>query len=71
MVGMQAYRLVRRAADAAPATAGRTLQQHVIGHTDGPLLVLGGPGTGKTATLVEAVAARVASRAPTPSGSWC
>ncbi|MFJ6152427.1 ATP-dependent helicase [Micromonospora profundi] len=35
-------------------------QAEVIGHTDGPMLVLGGPGTGKTSTLVEAVAARVA-----------
>ncbi|HET8684284.1 MAG TPA: ATP-dependent DNA helicase, partial [Micromonosporaceae bacterium] len=35
-------------------------QRRVVGHDDGPLLVLGGPGTGKTATLVEAVAARVA-----------
>ncbi|MFI9639453.1 ATP-dependent helicase [Micromonospora sp. NPDC051925] len=31
-----------------------------MAHTDGPMLVLGGPGTGKTGTLVEAVAARVA-----------
>ncbi len=37
------------------------LQRHVIEHTEGPLLVVGGPGTGKTTTLVEAVAARVAS----------
>ncbi|SIQ07877.1 Superfamily I DNA or RNA helicase [Micromonospora avicenniae] len=36
------------------------MQAEVIGHTDGPMLVLGGPGTGKTSTLVEAVAARVA-----------
>ncbi|ABP56180.1 ATP-dependent helicase [Salinispora tropica] len=35
-------------------------QAEVTGHTIGPMLVLGGPGTGKTATLVEAVAARVA-----------
>jgi superfamily I DNA/RNA helicase/RecB family exonuclease len=35
----------------------------VVAHTDGPLLVLGGPGTGKTTTLVEAVAARVAGGA--------
>ncbi|WP_406083196.1 ATP-dependent helicase [Micromonospora zamorensis] len=36
------------------------VQAEVVGHTDGPMLVLGGPGTGKTSTLVEAVAARVA-----------
>ncbi|WP_238424882.1 ATP-dependent helicase, partial [Micromonospora parastrephiae] len=35
------------------------VQTEVVGHTDGPMLVLGGPGTGKTSTLVEAVAARV------------
>lgn len=35
-------------------------QAEVVAHTDGPMLVLGGPGTGKTRTLVEAVAARVA-----------
>ncbi|MFG1915513.1 ATP-dependent helicase [Micromonospora sp. NPDC048898] len=35
------------------------VQAEVVGHTDGPMLVLGGPGTGKTSTLVEAVAARV------------
>ncbi|WBB66563.1 ATP-dependent DNA helicase [Micromonospora sp. WMMD812] len=36
------------------------VQAEVVGHTDGPMLVVGGPGTGKTGTLVEAVAARVA-----------
>ncbi|WP_435828381.1 ATP-dependent helicase [Micromonospora purpureochromogenes] len=36
------------------------LQAEIVGHTDGPMLVVGGPGTGKTSTLVEAVAARVA-----------
>lgn len=35
-------------------------QREVVDHTRGPLLVLAGPGTGKTTTLVEAVAARVA-----------
>ncbi|MFE2477216.1 UvrD-helicase domain-containing protein [Streptomyces sp. NPDC059389] len=34
-------------------------QQAVVDHTGGPLLVLAGPGTGKTTTLVEAAAARV------------
>ncbi|MER7458508.1 ATP-dependent DNA helicase [Micromonospora sp. NPDC126480] len=65
---MQAYRLVRRPADVADRRAGGLVgervddprQAEVVGHTDGPMLVLGGPGTGKTATLVEAVAARVA-----------
>ena len=32
----------------------------MVAHTAGPMLVVGGPGTGKTSTLVEAVAARVA-----------
>ncbi|KOU20863.1 helicase UvrD [Streptomyces sp. WM6349] len=34
-------------------------QRAVVDHPGGPLLVLAGPGTGKTTTLVEAVAARV------------
>jgi superfamily I DNA/RNA helicase/RecB family exonuclease len=34
-------------------------QQSVVDHSGGPLLVLAGPGTGKTTTLVEAVVARV------------
>lgn len=33
-------------------------QQAVVSHRGGPLLVLAGPGTGKTATIAEAVAAR-------------
>ncbi|MFY1634045.1 ATP-dependent helicase [Solwaraspora sp. WMMB335] len=57
---MQAYRLVRRPAQAEPAWSPDPAQQAVVAHTDGPLLVVGGPGTGKTSTLVEAVAARVA-----------
>lgn len=38
-------------------------QRAVVDHAGGPLLVLAGPGTGKTTTLVEAVAARVAKGA--------
>ncbi|MGY4720333.1 ATP-dependent helicase [Naumannella huperziae] len=34
-------------------------QRRVVEHATGPLLVLAGPGTGKTTTLVESVAARV------------
>lgn len=34
-------------------------QRAVVDHAGGPLLVLAGPGTGKTTTLVESVAARV------------
>jgi superfamily I DNA/RNA helicase/RecB family exonuclease len=33
----------------------------VVDHGEGPLLVLAGPGTGKTTTLVEAVASRIAA----------
>ncbi|MCZ9339262.1 UvrD-helicase domain-containing protein, partial [Streptomyces sp. TRM76130] len=35
-------------------------QRAVVDHRTGPLLVLAGPGTGKTTTLVESVAARIA-----------
>jgi superfamily I DNA/RNA helicase/RecB family exonuclease len=55
-----AYRLVRRPAAPADALRDDPLQRYVVDHTDGPLLVVGGPGTGKTTVLVEAVAARIA-----------
>jgi superfamily I DNA/RNA helicase/RecB family exonuclease len=55
-----AYRLVRRAAAPAGTLRADPLQRYVVEHTDGPLLVVGGPGTGKTSVLVEAVAARIA-----------
>ena len=56
------YRLVRRAA--APTAPERTWDptaERVIAHDHGPLLVLGGPGTGKTSCLVDCVRARVAA----------
>jgi superfamily I DNA/RNA helicase/RecB family exonuclease len=39
-------------------------QRAVIEHTAGPLRLLGGPGTGKTTALVEAVVARIESGVP-------
>ncbi|MFJ4769160.1 UvrD-helicase domain-containing protein [Streptomyces uncialis] len=55
-----AYRLVRT--PPAPVDPPRldAGQRAVVDHGRGPLLVLAGPGTGKTTTLVETVAARVA-----------
>ncbi len=53
------YRLVQPAS--APARPPRLdpTQRAVVDHPGGPLLVLAGPGTGKTTTIVEAVAARI------------
>jgi superfamily I DNA/RNA helicase/RecB family exonuclease len=53
------YSLIRRPpAPAAPPVLDRS-QRAVVDHGDGPLLVLAGPGTGKTTTLVEAVVDRI------------
>ena len=41
-------------------------QQLVVDHKGGPLLVLAGPGTGKTTTIVEAVAERIDRRGIDP-----
>jgi superfamily I DNA/RNA helicase/RecB family exonuclease len=64
-----AYRLVRR----LPAGAGAAdkprldqAQQQVVDHAGGPLLVLAGPGTGKTTTIVAAVADRIENRGISP-----
>src|ERR1700760_191479 len=61
------YRLVRR-----PAATGARLQlddaqRRVVEHSGGPLLVLAGPGPGKTATIVETVAHRIETRHVDPS----
>ncbi|WP_179817393.1 ATP-dependent helicase [Allostreptomyces psammosilenae] len=53
------YRLVRTPAAAPAPPVLDASQRAVAEHTGGPLLVLAGPGTGKTTTLVEAVARRV------------
>ncbi|MFH7594923.1 ATP-dependent DNA helicase [Streptomyces racemochromogenes] len=54
-----AYRLVRTGPRQVAPPVLDAAQQAVVDHTGGPLLVLAGPGTGKTTTLVEAAAARV------------
>src|ERR1700753_695267 len=62
---MNGYRLVRRGL-VLPPPAPPVLdeaQQRVVDHKGGPLLVLAGPGTGKTTTIVSAVAERLARRA--------
>ena len=41
-------------------------QQAVVDHPGGPLLVLAGPGTGKTTTLIETVVDRIDNRGLTP-----
>ena len=61
------YRLV---APAPPVSHHRGLdddQQRVVDHPGGPLLVLAGPGTGKTTTLVEAIVDRIERRGADPS----
>lgn len=55
-----AYRLVRTPPAAPGPPRLDAAQRAVVDHGPGPLLVLAGPGTGKTTTLVESVAARIA-----------
>jgi superfamily I DNA/RNA helicase/RecB family exonuclease len=61
------YRLVRRAgpARARPPRLDER-QRQVVEHAGGPLLVLAGPGTGKTTTIVEAVVDRIERRGVDP-----
>ncbi len=54
-----AYVPVPPPAERAPAPALDPHQQAVVDHPGGPLLVLAGPGTGKTTTLVETVVDRI------------
>jgi len=54
-----AYRLVRPAARPVEVPVLDEAQRAAVEHRGGPLLVLAGPGTGKTTTVVEAVAARI------------
>jgi len=62
---MTIYRLESpRAAAAVPDLDAE--QRRVVEHPGGPLLVLAGPGTGKTTTLVEAVVDRIERRGARP-----
>src|SRR5687767_2657589 len=53
------YRLVASETPRHAAPRLAPTQQAVVDHPGGPLLGLAGPGTGKTTTIVEAVAARI------------
>lgn len=55
-----AYRLARTPPARPDPLRLDAAQRAVVDHRAGPLLVLAGPGTGKTTTLVESVAARIA-----------
>jgi superfamily I DNA/RNA helicase/RecB family exonuclease len=56
-----AYHLVRPDRTLEPVRLDDD-QRRVVDHPAGPLLVLAGPGTGKTTTLVEAIAERIEAR---------
>ncbi|MBK5217498.1 MAG: UvrD-helicase domain-containing protein, partial [Propionibacteriales bacterium] len=60
------YVFDRSAAEPAEAPRLDPSQQAVVDHAGGPLLVLAGPGTGKTTTLVEAVVDRIDNRGVRP-----
>ncbi|HEX5562938.1 MAG TPA: ATP-dependent DNA helicase [Nocardioidaceae bacterium] len=63
---MTTYRLAyAQPAPVAPPVLDE-FQQSVVDHPGGPLLVLAGPGTGKTTTLVEAVVDRIERRGASP-----
>ena len=60
------YRLVRTSASAISRPILDEYQQEVVDHAGGPLLVLAGPGTGKTTTMVEAIAELIERRGVHP-----
>ena len=60
------YRLTRGAEKLPTRPVLDASQRAVVDHPAGPLLVLAGPGTGKTTTLVECVVDRIERRGDTP-----
>lgn len=63
---MVKYRLQQGPAPAAPAPLLDDAQQAVVAHPGGPLLVLAGPGTGKTTTMVESIVDLIERRGVAP-----
>ncbi|MGE5718240.1 MAG: ATP-dependent helicase, partial [Nocardioidaceae bacterium] len=63
---MTSYRLVHPSVVRTAAPVLDSFQQSVVDHESGPLLVLAGPGTGKTTTLVEAIVDRIERRGVAP-----
>lgn len=59
MVSTTSFRIVAAASDRAVAPVLDEVQERIASHERGPLLVVGGPGTGKTTALVEHVVRRV------------
>ncbi|MGH3444372.1 MAG: UvrD-helicase domain-containing protein, partial [Nocardioidaceae bacterium] len=49
---MTTYHLTRPSSEPFPAPGLDGVQRAVVDHEGGPLLVLAGPGTGKTTTMV-------------------
>jgi superfamily I DNA/RNA helicase/RecB family exonuclease len=60
------YRLLRSSTALPGPPVLDAEQRRVVEHADGPLLVLAGPGTGKTTTLVEAIVERIEGRGADP-----
>ena len=60
------YRLIRTSEPPPVAPTLDADQQAVVDHPGGPLLVLAGPGTGKTTALVESVVERIERRGIAP-----
>jgi superfamily I DNA/RNA helicase len=61
------YVLTRPSAGAVEGPTLDAQQRAVVDHPGGPLLVLAGPGTGKTTTLVEAIVDRIDRRGADPA----
>ncbi|HWG62333.1 MAG TPA: ATP-dependent DNA helicase [Streptosporangiaceae bacterium] len=57
-----AYRLLRQPLPSPDPPVLDAAQQAVVSHFGGPLLVLAGPGTGKTTAIVETVVERITHR---------